>query len=285
MRISVTVRDLSGALVDPTTLTATVQRVNTDGTVTVTGTYSSPTRDSLGAYHQDIPVADLGQIGHYQGKWASTGTGAGEIPFEFDVYDPFEPAVLSLQDGKGHLKIPQADTTYDTAIASWIATIETSLEAMTGGPLINRSVTERAELTSDLMLLTLRQRPIVSVTSVTSVVNGSAVDISSGLDIDTLANTVQMKGGWAFPAFSTRVNAVYVAGWGTFVPAAFNVAARIILAHLWQTQHGPSARPSVGGQETAMAPGFAFAIPKRAAEMLNGSLNGLPFRCAGAVCA
>jgi hypothetical protein len=60
-----------------------------------------------------------------------------------------------------------------------------------------------------------------------------------------------------------------VAGWGTEVPAPFGEAGRIILEHLWQTQRGPSARPTLGGEETVALPGFGFAIPNRAAELLS----------------
>jgi hypothetical protein len=63
------------------------------------------------------------------------------------------------------------------------------------------------------------------------------------------------------------------------MPAAFNVAARIILQHLWETQHGPSARPSMGGEETMIMPGWGFAIPNQAAELLIGGQGGIPFVC------
>ncbi len=70
----------------------------------------------------------------------------------------------------------------------------------------------------------------------------------------------------------------YVAGWGTSVPAAFNVASRIILQNLWETQHGPSARPSMGASaDMVTPPGFGFAIPNQAAELLDGSQGGVPF--------
>jgi hypothetical protein len=257
-----------------TVLTLTVQKP--DATQQV---YSSPSNDGTGLYHQDIPASDLTQIGHYQLIWTATGTGAGVQPSDFDVYDPFEPALLPLQDAKDHLNIPQATTTSDAELQSWIATIETSLEAMTGGPLVNRSVTERAELTCDLMLLQVRQRPLVSITSIVSVPNGATVDISAGLDIDPLANAARTKGGWAFPAFSPVVTVTYVAGWGTAVPAAFGNAARIILKHLWDTQRGVTPSPMQGGDEMVSLPEFGFMIPSRAAELLEGSLNGLPFVC------
>ena len=278
VRVSATVRDVTGALVDAGTLTLLVKIAAADGTQTTTGTYATPAHDGMGLYHQDIPVADLASLGHYQYVWTSTGTGAGVSFGDFDVFDPFEQAVLPLADAKDQLNIPQAVTTYDAEIQSWIATIGTSMEAMTGGPLINRSVTERAEFTCDLMSLRLRQRPIVSVTQIVSIPNGAVVDISGGLDIDPLAGVVYTKGGWAFSAFSPLATVTYVPGWGVQAPPAFNSAARIILDHLWETQHGPATRPSLGPVDITPVPGFSFAIPSRAAELLNGSLNGLPFR-------
>jgi hypothetical protein len=280
VRISTTVRDVTGTLVDAGTLTLVVKLAQADGTTVTTGTYASPAHDSVGTYHQDIPVADLAGLGHYQYVWTSTGAGAGASFGDFDVFDPFEQAVLPLQDAKDMLNIPQAITTYDAEIASWVATIGTSLEGMTGGPLVNRTITsERAEMTAGQTVIAVRQRPLVSVTSVTSV-SGAAVSISGGLDIDPNAGTFRRKDGWPFYGpfpWLPQVNVTYVAGWGTSVPAAFNAAARIILDNLWQTQHGPSVRPSMGGQEMTTPPGFGFAIPNRAAQLLEGSLNGMPF--------
>ena len=54
IRLSTTVKDVTGTLVNATTLTLLVKTWNADGTFTTTGTYSSPTNDSTGNYHQDI---------------------------------------------------------------------------------------------------------------------------------------------------------------------------------------------------------------------------------------
>ena len=72
--------------------------------------------DGTGLYHQDIPVTDLTTLGHYQYVWTATGTGAGVSFGDFDVFDPFEVALLPLQDAKDALNIPQATTTYDNEI-------------------------------------------------------------------------------------------------------------------------------------------------------------------------
>jgi hypothetical protein len=262
-------------------LTLLVKLAAVDGTWTTTGTYASPAHDGVGLYHQDIPVTDLAALGHYQYTWTATGTGAGVSFGDFDVFDPFENAVLPLQDAKDMLNIPQTTTTSDAEIQSFISTIESSLRGMTGGPLINRTITERAEMTGYQTVISVRQRPLVSVTSIASA-SGGAIDISAGLDLDANAGTIRRKLGLPFygPFFQwlPQVNVTYVAGWGTSVPAAFNMAARIILAHLWETQHGPPARPSMGGMDMVQPQGFGFAIPNRAAELLEGgSQDGMPF--------
>ncbi len=282
VRLSTTVRDVTGALVDPGALTLLVKLAAADGTLTTTGTYATPAHDSTGTYHQDVPAADLASPGHYQYTWTSTGTGAGVSFGDFDVFDPFETAVLPLQDAKDMINDPQLVTTYDAEIQAFIATIETSLEGFTGGPLVNRVITaERAELMDSQTVILVRQRPLVSVTQVLGA-GGTAIDISAGLDLDPNAGTIRRKLGLPFygPFFQwlPTVYVTYVAGWGVSVPAAFNLFARIVFQHMWETQHGPSARPSMGGQEMVTPPGFAFAIPNRAAELLDGSLGGMPFR-------
>ncbi len=282
VRVSTTVRDVTGALVNATTLTLVVKLAQADGTWLTTGTYASPALDSTGNYHQDIPVTDLAALGHYQYAWTATGTGAGVSFGDFDVFDPFEVAVLPLGDAKDALNIPQATTSSDTELQSYIATIGSCMERMTGGPLVNKTITaERTEMMSSQTVIPVRQRPLVSVTSIISA-SGGAIDISAGLKLDVNAGLIRRPLGLPFygPFFTwlPEVYVTYVAGWGTSVPAAFGTAGRIILQNLWRTQHGPAARPSMGGgEEMVTMPGFGFAIPNQAAQLLEGSQNGIPF--------
>lgn len=281
VRVSTTVRDTSGALVNAGAISLTVKLAQADGTLLTTGTYANPVNDSTGLYHVDVPAADLTALGHYSYVWTSTGTGAGvSPPADFDITDPFEVSVLPLQDAKDQLNIPQATTTSDAEIQSYIATIESSLERATGGPLVNRAVTaERAELLSGQTVIAVRQRPLVSVTQVTGA-GGAPIDISAGLKLDVNAGLIRKPLGYPFygPFFAwlPEVYVDYVAGWGTSVPAAFNSFARIVVQHLWNSQRGPAALP-MGGGEMVQVPGFGFAIPNMAAELLNGSMNGVPF--------
>ena len=282
VRVTTTVTSASGVLVNPGTLTLLVKLAQADGTTVTTGTYSSPVQDSTGTYHQDVPATDLTVAGHYQYTWTATDTGAGVSFGDFDVFDPFEVSVLPLADAKDQLNIPQASTTYDSELLAYIATVETSLEGFTGGPIVNRSITERAELTANYTVLQVRQRPLVSVTAIVSESTGQPLAISDGLDIDVNAGTIRRRLGWPFygPYFTWLpvMNVTYVAGWGTAVPAALNLFARIVVQHLWDTQHGPAQRPSMGGQEMVQPAGFGYAIPNRAAELLNGQVNGMPLR-------
>jgi hypothetical protein len=279
VRVSTTVRDVTGTLVNAGTLTLVVKIAQADGTQLTAGTYATPVLDSTGTYHQDVPAADLAATGHYQYAWTSTGTGAGVSFGDFDVFDPFETAVLPLQDAKDALSIPQSVTTNDTQVQRLVATIESNLESYTGGPLVNRTITERSEMMSGQTVIAVRQRPLVSVVSIASA-SGGNIDISAGLDLDANAGLIRRKLGLPFygPFFSWLpvCYPTYVAGWGVSVPAAFSSAAAIILQHLWQTQRGPALLP-MGGEEMTTIPGFGFAIPNQAAELLDGSLNGIPF--------
>jgi hypothetical protein len=270
VRISTTVRDLNGALADPSAITLTLQKP--DGTQQA---YSSPAHDSTGQYHQDLPATDLTQAGHYAYAWTTTGSAPGVAPGTFDVFDPFEVTVLSLADGKQMLNIPDATTAYDAEISAWIASIQSSLERYTGGPVVNRACTERVEATAGYTALCLRQRPVVSVTSITPD-SGSAIGITD-LKIDPGSGVIRRALGYPFYAISPWFTVLYTAGWGTAVPAAFNSFARIVLDHMWATQRGPASLPMGSEEAGIVVPGFGFAIPHRAIELLSGSLNGVPF--------
>ena len=262
IRLSTTVKDVTGNLVDAGALTLTVSKPDASQQ-----TYPTPTHDSTGTYHQDIPATDLAQNGHYQWKFVSTGVGAGVSWGDFDVFDPLEPAVLSLQDAKVTVNISQATTVYDAELQSMIDTVTASLETITGGPAFSRSVSEYVYISGDLRNLTLRQRPVVSVTSITDLAVGTPMSIAD-ITVDPNAGIIRRKLDQPFWSFlSTRYQVVYVAGWGTAIPAAFNVAARLIVNHLWRTARGPGLAP-VPNEDMTFLPGMSFAIPNRALEVM-----------------
>jgi hypothetical protein len=263
------VRDLTGALIDPDTITLSLH--NPDATV---GTYAAPTRTSAGKYYQDLASTDLSQLGHYAFAWTTTGMTAGVSPAgDFDIFDPYEMSVLPLQDAKDALNIAQSNTAYDIEIAVMVASIESTLERITGGPLFTTSITERVKVGHGYRSLVLRQRPVVAVTSITDIASSTAL-LSTDLDVDTNAGIIRRKLELPFWSRGPYYTVVYTAGWGTVLPAAFNLAARILLAHLWEVQQGPSSRPAMGagGFDAATQAyhnvGLGFAVPNRVVEIL-----------------
>src|SRR4029077_13480460 len=124
---------------DATANSLTVKIANADGTQSATAgsPYTSPVHDSTGTYHQDVPASDIATIGHYQWGNTATGTGAGAQFGDFGVFDPFEVAVLPLDDAMAALNITASQRTgaIDAEVAQYVATIQASMERMTGGPL------------------------------------------------------------------------------------------------------------------------------------------------------
>ena len=198
--------------------------------------------------------------------WQATGSGAGVSYGDFDVFDPFEPAVLPLQDAKDTLNIPQSTTSNDTEIQSMIDTVESVLEMITGGPLFTRTIVERVAVTSRDTSFVLRKRPVVAVQSIADIGSGQSLALND-LDVDTNSGIVMRHISLPFLGWGPYYTVTYTAGWGTALPAAFDTAARIILAHLWETQRGPRYRPYAGDETTAL-PGMSFAIPNRALELM-----------------
>lgn len=253
VRLTTTVRDIDGELATPSALTLALARP--DGTSTA---YPTPTQTSTGVYHQDVPAADLSQVGRYTYVWTSTGVAAGVSVATLDVYDPYEPSALTLQDAKIHLSIQPDVTLYDAELLAWLAAIDEVIERHIGGPILTRTVTERAVPEGAGTVLLLRRVPVVSVTTIGGNPPGA-------LDIDPDAGIVRGQFG------TGPTTVVYQAGRGSAVPDQVAAAARIIMAHLWETRRGAMTRPGLSGDGMAdPVYGMAFAVPNRALELLGG---------------
>ena len=266
VRISTTVRDLTGALVDPGAISLIVQRPT--GTPL---TYSSPAHDSLGLYHQDIPSSDLVTVGRYVYYWVTTGTGAGvPLPAALDIYDPAAAQILYVNDLKTQLGIPATDTTKDDELATFAAAAGRVVEGLIGGPWLNTTITEPVTPSGGGRILVLSKKPVVSVTSITDMQSGTASSVT-GLVIDNPHGIVTQKNGvpfyWVGP-----YTVVYVAGHGTSVPEDVMMAGRLIGQHLWETRRGAVTRPSLGGQEIVTT-SAGYAVPRRALELLGANLE------------
>jgi hypothetical protein len=247
------------SLADATAVSLVVQRPDL-----TQQTYSTPTHDGTGLYRQDIPAGDLTQTGSYQYKSVSTGTAAGVAVGKFDIFDPFEPEVLSLEDLKTQLGIPLTDTTKDGELGTYAATAVQVIESLIGGPFLNRTVVEVVYPSENGRCLVLRAQGLVSVTSIVDMQSGASVSVSQ-LIVEPNSRVLRQK-LWVPFYWVGPFQVTFVAGQGTAVPENVNVAGRIIAQQLWDTRRGPVARPSLGGDDVVIIGGFL--VPRRAQQLL-----------------
>lgn len=263
----ITVTDtVTGALVTPTTTTTTLLRP--DGTL---GTpYTTPTTVSVGKLYQAVPASDLTQLGPYQWKLQTTGPGAGVWSGSFDVYDPFDVELISVEDAKAQLeKLGPVD---DAELELYVTAVTQAIEG-TIGPCSKRTITE---VWPGGRVLQLNVLPVVSVTSISGIYLGTPVYATVGLVVDPLTGIVRAPNRfpWVGP-----LTVVYVAGRAT-IPAAVQLAARMLLQHLWETKRGGTGAPNLGPmmEDVFRNPvGSSYLWPNRVRELLE------PFQMAPAV--
>ena len=135
------------------------------------------------------------------------------------------------------------------------------------GPCARRTITQR--ITEGRVELVLRQRPVLSVTSVTSIWPGGPTWTTSQLIVDTDAGIVQQT--WPWPFWYGPWDVTYVAG-RAVIPERYLHACKEQLRHLWETQRGttPLLAPlgAGGAEEFVSSSGWAFSVPNRVVELL-----------------
>lgn len=252
--LGTTVRDSAGSLANAGNMALTI---GLPDSTTVTVNPVAPA--STGTYTYDYTTA---QAGRHTVRWVATGINAGAYTDAFDVREQNPPSILSLADGRRHLK--KTDTADDEEIRSWIGACTRAVE-MFVGPVVPRTVTERVRFTrARSVALTLT--PCLALVSATSPrPGGTSYDVDD-LDLDLETGLVEaVTGGLLYGPldFTYRVGRLVV---GDNITSA----SRIILQHLWRTRQGP-ARPQRGTDDfdvTEPLPGLGFAIPNRAVQLL-----------------
>lgn len=176
--------------------------------------------------------------------------------------------MITLEEAKLQLNIPSSNTTHDVELQAFVdAAIET-VGRFTGRAGLVRTVTGERHHVGHAWKLWLFQRPVQSVTSVARV-DGTRTWNVADLDVDIDSGLLRVVDG---PAFSGLLQIDYEAGYVN-VPDRFNLAARIIVQHLWQTQRGAVAggdvRPIMEGSfDNRLNLGRGYAIPNAALELL-----------------
>jgi hypothetical protein len=172
-------------------------------------------------------------------------------------------ALLTLDEAKAQLDIET--TGHDTELTAYINALTAVIERFVG-PVENRSVSEVIEGRSTTLCLT--HVPVVSLTSIVPVLSsGTAIDIGD-VHVDNATGIVRRLDGASF--YGGLWTWTYMAGRGT-VPPTIQLAAAMLLQHLWRTQYG-AARGAVGGGDdvsvTEPIAGFGYAIPYRVLQLL-----------------
>lgn len=170
-------------------------------------------------------------------------------------------ALLTLVEAKAQLDIQTASS--DDELQAYIDAVTPVIERHVG-PVETRPVTETIEGRGATMCLA--QIPAVALVSVTPALTAGGPLELSGLFLDAPKGIVYHRTG---TFAGTLWTVVYTAGRGA-VPPTINLAARLLVAHLWRTQYG-SARGGGGSDDYAVTepvPGFGYAVPNRVLELL-----------------
>jgi len=175
--------------------------------------------------------------------------------------------LVSLSQVKDQLNIPAADTSQDSELLTYIDAATFPVEEACGRVIDQRTVMDELVVRGSSLLL--RSVPVASLTSVV------AVDGSQSWDVDQLhvngeSGEVMALSG---PVFCGRILATYLAG-ESEVPPNAQLAALIIIQHLWETQRGTMG-VQLGGDNESYVAGRGFAVPRRALELLGGQLPGV----------
>lgn len=174
-------------------------------------------------------------------------------------------ALLTLAEAKAQLDI--TTTTHDEELQGYIDGLTDPIEAIVG-PVVEQTITETHETPScGVSVLVLMQAPVISLTSVTSVLSAGTSYTVGSLDVDSMTGIVRrLDGGRLYGP----VRVTYTAG-RQQIPETIKLAAKILLQHLWRTQYG-AARGNVGGGDdfdvNEPVIGYGYAIPNRVLQLL-----------------
>jgi hypothetical protein len=215
--------------------------------------------DVTGLYHYELPTV---LPGRYVGRWFLT-LASGNTASYVETFDvaPADPGYLiSLTDAKKHLNITTDDN--DSEIMGWVAAITRLVENRVGTCIPTTYTENHFDVGRRLIL---DHTPVLSVVSVVPYGRPYGISYVPGqLAVDENGYLDRLDG---LPFYPGAYRVTYRAG-RPVIPANITAAVKIILQHLWQTQRGSASPAYLGGDDTTVVPGFGFAVPNRALELL-----------------
>lgn len=258
-------------------------------TLTITlpdGTTNNPTvtRTGLGSYTATYTTT---QPGHHVVLWhAADSTYPGAWADSFEVQPSQDGTIVSLAEAKDILGL-SGTTDQDAKLQGFNGSATNVVEYMCG-PVVRQVITET--LPSRGLETMLSKPPVIALVPWTQVppeLAGLGITVpvpaspmirtrvygieypANQLYVDPRRGVVTNTSG--LPFYYCAYVWQYLAG-RPVIPHAIYDATRIILEHLYQVKRGGTAAQDVAaGESTTVLPGFGFAIPNRAIELLVSS--------------
>lgn len=256
-------------------------------TLTVTlpdGTTASPpvTHNGNGGYGASLITT---QAGHHLVAWTATDASghADAYADTFEVQPAQDGTIVSLAEAKEILHL-SGTTDQDARLQGFNASATGVIEYICG-PVVQQVVTET--LPSRGTVVALSKPPVIALvpwTQVPDELAGTGITVASppspmlrtrlyGIEwpasqlyCDPRRGIVTHTSG--LPFFYCAYIWQYRAG-RAVIPNGIYEASRIILEHLWQvTRGGTAAQDVAAGESVTTLPGFGFAVPNRALQLL-----------------
>lgn len=178
---------------------------------------------------------------------------------------------LTLEAAKSQLKITVDK--HDADLTSYVDGVNEVIEHYIG-PVDDRQVVERWRGWRET--IAVRHTPVVRVDSVTYLDGTQAVAVDD-IDVDAATGALQLISSALWPAGRLRI--AYTAGRGGTAPHSAEVAALMIVQHLWEVRRGADSRrpaysPVEGGTVQVATPNFTYSVPRRAIQLLEAYATG-----------
>lgn len=171
-------------------------------------------------------------------------------------------ALLTLAEAKTQLDIETV--AHDVELQAYVDALTSVIEGIVGA-VEEQTVTETVR--GQGRALCLLRTPVLALASLVPTGDGGTALEVDRLHVDGPSGVVERRDAGRFTGGPWT--AVYTAG-RTTVPPTINLAARILLQHLWRTQNG-SARGISSADDfsvTEPVPGFGYAVPNRVLQLL-----------------
>ncbi|HYS39164.1 MAG TPA: hypothetical protein VEO01_26405 [Pseudonocardiaceae bacterium] len=277
VNLSTVVKDTNGAPIDATMDLA----VNApDGTVTHPTPINHP---STGNYNADyVPV--LGG-GIYWYVWTASGAAVAVDQGQIWVRD-LGPRIVSLADVKRHLNRDLTDTSDDEELKDFIDMITVPVENICGAVLPRTVIEYHDGEGGDRTQLALRQKNVLSITSVVESWYGTNYTLTQESDLG-----VGSPAGYAYTYDADTCLLTRRSGWMTWnwAPGQRNIKITYrvgmspitqnvrtgsleLVAHIWRSSQLASGTQRATNPQDLV--GLAYAVPNRVREILLGSGRG-----------